>query len=251
MNKRLMFTKACLILGSLMLADSVLAQPNPNYQSVKQCPQSVIAAAHVTLTDNFPNFRRYQNFYQVCNANFTLCQDRMPAARRSGLIIIGSNGPNIIQGTPFNDSICGMNGNDIINGRGGNDILYGNNGSDELSGGLGNDVIYGGNGNDILFGYDEGFDALFTVKTHDDLLDTDLASELRIPYPFPFHVDSDTLWGGNGFDQLYGGPDSDALAGENGRDHLDGGDGVDAIDGGNGVDSCTDINDACASGTNL
>jgi RTX calcium-binding nonapeptide repeat (4 copies) len=240
MNKKLIFTGVCLILGSFTLTDSVWAQPaaprGPNFQSVKQCPQSVIAHAHVRLTAQFPNFRFSDNFtpddpsddsYQVCrNANFTVCQLPVLATNGSGLIIIGSNGPNKIQGTPYDDTICGINGDDTINGKEGDDTIYGNNGSDDLSGGLGDDLIYGGNGNDTLFGYDEELNGLFDT-------------------------DSDILSGGNGNDQLFGGPDADSLWGENGKDHLDGGDGVDAIDGGRGKDSCADLNDACASATNI
>lgn len=259
MNKKQLFTEVCLILGSLIFTDSVLAQPDPNYQSVKQCPATIIAAANVTLTNNTPNFRLNDNatplvlgddFYQLCNVDFTICQTfNVPAAR--GLTIIGSNGPNVIQGTPYNDRICGMNGDDIINGGEGNDRIFGNNGSDELSGGLGNDLIYGGNGNDILFGYDEEEDLLMNNTPHDDLLTSDLAFKLAIPYPLTLPVDNDTLWGGNGHDQLFGGPDADSLAGENGKDHLDGGDGIDAIDGGRAKDSCEDLNGDCASATNL
>lgn len=259
MSKKQFFFDVCLILGSLLLADSVLAKPDHNklknpkgskMQSAKKCPRSVIAGANVKLTKAFPNFQFSDNatpldpnddFYQICSGRFG-CQAAIAYPSGVGLTIIGSNGPNVIQGTLGNDVICGMNGDDTINGGNGNDVIYGNNGSDDLFGGLGNDLIHGGNGNDTLLGADENLDMV---------LDADLAITLGVLFPFTTPVDSDTLYGGNGNDQLFGGPDADFLWGENGRDFLDGGDGIETIDGGRGKDTCTDLNDACASGKNI
>lgn len=269
MNKKMFFLDIFLIFSCLALVEPALAKSDheapkgQKNQSVKNCPHHAIAAANVRLTKRLPHFLFSDNgtphdlsddFYQVCkDSKFTACQPPVPAISGAGLVIVGSNGPNVIFGTPYNDTICGMNGDDTINGMGGDDSVYGDNGSDDLSGGLGNDLVYGGNGSDTLFGYDEARDALLTAKEHNDLLDAELANELLIPSfvaPFSPPVDSDGLYGGNGNDQLFGGPDADRMWGENGKDHLDGGDGVDAIDGGKGKDSCTDINGDCASAAN-
>ena len=253
-----------MILGYLALSGQALATPGhkpakgPKAQPTKKCPHHAIAG--VALTKQFPNFLYGDNgtpndpsddFYQACkDAKFTACQAPVPATPGIGLTIVGSNGRNVIFGSPYGDIICGMNGNDMINGIGGDDTVYGNNGSDDLSGGFGNDFVYGGNGSDTLFGYDEVRDALLPAKEHNDLLDAELANELLLPSfvpPFFPSVDGDALYGGNGNDFLFGGPDTDRLVGGNGRDHLDGDDGAGAIDGGRGKDSCADLNDGCAS----
>jgi hypothetical protein len=78
--------------------------------------------------------------------------------------IVGTNGPDILNGTPFGDTIFGLGGPDIINGRGGNDLICGGAGSDLITGGAGNDTLNtqdgvsgndsasGGAGNDVCSG---------------------------------------------------------------------------------------------------
>ena len=108
------------------MADSVLAKPpdhnklkNPKgskMQSAKKCPSSVIAGANVRLTKAFPKFQFSDNatpldpsddFYQICRGRFG-CQVSVAYPSGVGLTIIGSNGPNVIQGTPGNDVIYGI-----------------------------------------------------------------------------------------------------------------------------------------------
>src|SRR5438045_8284098 len=74
--------------------------------------------------------------------------------------ITGTNGPDILSGTPVRDVICGLGGNDMIRGGSGNDVLIGGAGDDLMSGGSGNDVLYGGTGNDRLQG-DTGADTVY------------------------------------------------------------------------------------------
>jgi Ca2+-binding RTX toxin-like protein len=64
--------------------------------------------------------------------------------------IVGTNGPNILNGTSGNDTIFGLGGSDVINGRGGNDLLCGGSGPDIINGGTGNDVANGGSGSDTV-----------------------------------------------------------------------------------------------------
>ncbi|MGH8006862.1 MAG: MopE-related protein [Candidatus Binatia bacterium] len=66
--------------------------------------------------------------------------------------IIGTNGIDVILGTPGPDVIVGKGGIDTIDGLGGNDVICGGNGADVLIGGPGNDVIDGGNGLDTCLG---------------------------------------------------------------------------------------------------
>lgn len=82
--------------------------------------------------------------------------------------IVGTNGDDVINGTPGPDVIAGLNGNDIINGAGGDDIICGGNGSDVLDGGTGDDVLEGGNGDDMISG-GPGNDRLFGDRGDDVL----------------------------------------------------------------------------------
>jgi Ca2+-binding RTX toxin-like protein len=78
--------------------------------------------------------------------------------------IVGTSGPDILNGTPFGDTIFGLDGPDIMNGRGGNDLICGGAGSDLITGGAGSDTLNtqdgvsgndsasGGAGNDVCTG---------------------------------------------------------------------------------------------------
>jgi Ca2+-binding RTX toxin-like protein len=70
----------------------------------------------------------------------------------NGLIMVGNNGANLIQGTAFDNTLTGNGGNDTLEGGAGNDILEGGAGNDSLLGGDGLDVLVGGAGADVLNG---------------------------------------------------------------------------------------------------
>jgi len=63
----------------------------------------------------------------------------------------GTEGDDIIFGTPDADSLIGGGGNDLIYGLDSDDYLDGGPGSDRLDGGNGNDTIFGGTGDDTIF----------------------------------------------------------------------------------------------------
>ena len=152
--------------------------------------------------------------------------------------IVGTNGNDVLNGTPWPDVIAGLGGNDIIRGRQGNDIICGgagadlirgDNGVDVLMGGVGPDEIYGGNGNDEISG-GPGNDRLFGANGADDISgDSGL----------------DWIFGGNGADVISGGAGHDQIRGHSGRNVIDG-DGCDdtlwggpvgdRLSGGNGND---------------
>jgi Ca2+-binding RTX toxin-like protein len=66
--------------------------------------------------------------------------------------IVGTPGPDILNGTSGNDKIFGLGGADQINGKGGNDLICGGTGDDQLNGGAGNDTIKGDSGSDQVTG---------------------------------------------------------------------------------------------------
>ncbi|MGR9088805.1 MAG: calcium-binding protein [Gammaproteobacteria bacterium] len=232
-NKNILSLIAFFSLGFLTMGIAIAAPDT----SVKKCPADVIANADVKLTKKYPHFWiKFNDPDNLDDDTYVLCKDRHltncitldinPVNTPRGLIIVGTNGRNLIRGTRFNDTVCGMGGKDYIKGGNGNDVLYGNGGSDTLLGGNGEDTLYGGNGKDRLYGMDE-FHENFDEPDEDDF----------------FPEEADQLYGGNGKDYLAGGPGDDFLYGENGKDYMNGGEGLDVIDGGRGKDTCVDIDD--------
>jgi Ca2+-binding RTX toxin-like protein len=57
--------------------------------------------------------------------------------------MVGSDQPEVLQGTPGRDVIAALGGNDTVSGLGGNDVLCGGLGRDRLVGGPGNDTLLG------------------------------------------------------------------------------------------------------------
>jgi hypothetical protein len=111
-----------------------------------------------------------------------------------GCTIVGTEGSDVLRGTPKRDVICGLGGNDAIRGYGGNDVIWGGAGRDILNGDGGNDRLEGGAGDDVLAG-DAG---------------------------------RDTLRGGAGKDALQGGDGNDLIKGRDGiREIVGGGNGED------------------------
>lgn len=98
--------------------------------------------------------------------------------------VVGTDGDDVLSGTPGPDVIVGGNGDDVIDGLEGNDTICGGNGKDVLTGGLGDDFLLGQNGVDRLQG----------------------------------GAGADSLEGGNGPDHLDAGAGADAADGGNGVD---------------------------------
>jgi len=67
-------------------------------------------------------------------------------------VIVGTNDPDVLEGTSGPDVILGRNGGDTINGLGGIDLLCGWNGNDTVNGGSEDDAVSGGRGDDTLTG---------------------------------------------------------------------------------------------------
>ena len=145
----------------------------------------------------------------------------------------GTNGPDVIYGTPGNDVIDAGNGKDFVCGLGGNDTIIGGNGKDQLLGGLGNDTISGGEGNDEILGGDfsEG-GGPFGPTDGNDTLDGGAGNDF-----ITGQRGTDTVNGGVGDDELFGGPGNDTVSGGDGDDFLAGLFGSDTLNGGAGDDT--------------
>lgn len=66
--------------------------------------------------------------------------------------LLGTAGPDELDGTPAKDLICGEASADVLRGLDGNDVLMGGPGADTLRGGPGTDQCLGGAGEDTLIG---------------------------------------------------------------------------------------------------
>ena len=153
--------------------------------------------------------------------------------------INGTEGDDILIGTPERDNINGLGGDDVLQGENGRDTLSGGDGDDTIGGDNGQDFILGGEGEDILSGGD-GSDRI-EGNLSDDLIaggrgdDSLFAGAGRDT----LNGDSgnDRLRGGNGNDNLRGNSGDDFIQGNTGNDFLSGGFGDDNLLGGNGRDS--------------
>jgi Ca2+-binding RTX toxin-like protein len=115
--------------------------------------------------------------------------------------IVGSEGDDVIRGTP---------GRDVIWGGGGDDTIYGSLGNDLICGGPGADLIHGGRGNDIVDG---------GAGDHDRVIG-DLGDDRVLGGPGSY----DEVAGDLGIDIVNGGPGNfDLVHGDYGYDRMSGG----------------------------
>ncbi|KAB2884294.1 MAG: hypothetical protein F9K34_09170 [Albidovulum sp.] len=145
-------------------------------------------------------------------------------------LIIGTEGPDDIEGGPVGENIVAGGGDDAVRGHEGADIVFGGEGADVLDGGGGDDVIFGGGGNDRISG-GGGADQLYG-EDGDDVLHGDAGDDL-----LDGGAGSDVLFGGEGEDRLIGDAGDDVLHGDAGDDLLDGGAGADLMHDGGGSDT--------------
>lgn len=172
------------------------------------------------------------------------------------LPVTPTEGADIINGNPTDDTLFGL---------GGNDQLFGNYGNDTLDGGAGNDRMEGGQGNDTYVVDAAGDVVVEAAAAGDDLVRASISYTLgsnveRLTLTGSGNLDgvgnaldntltgnsgnnrldgaagNDVLNGGAGNDVLLGGAGNDRLNGDDGNDILDGGAGNDTLAGGAGDD---------------
>jgi Ca2+-binding RTX toxin-like protein len=143
--------------------------------------------------------------------------------------IIGTPGPDTLNGSAGGEMVQGLGGNDLIDGAGGNDTLEGGGDNDTLFASVGFDSIDGGSGHDTLV-----FGAAFAA--------INVVASLAVGIAHKGAVGDDTLvnleniTGNSGHDTLTGNDIGNILVGGAGDDRLVGGLGNDTKTGGLGFD---------------
>lgn len=163
-----------------------------------------------------------------------LCISVPLAFAQDPVLIVGGDGPEVLNGTPADDALYGRGGNDTLNGLGGNDDLDGGPGADILSGGDGIDsVSYAGpTGVSVsINGVADDGDGDNVGSDVEDIFGSDGNDKLRGsggPNTIDGGPGDDTIDGGSGRDALYGDAGDDLVTARDGRfDLIDCGDGND------------------------
>jgi len=121
--------------------------------------------------------------------------------------IVGTDGNDVLRGTPSRDVIWGGGGDDEILGSLGNDLLCGSLGDDFIHGGRGNDDADGGAGTDRVVG-DLGDDKVLGGTGNADEVAGSLGIDTLSGGPGEF----DLVHGDYGYDRMDGGPGKGDIA---------------------------------------
>jgi Ca2+-binding RTX toxin-like protein len=139
-----------------------------------------------------------------------------PAGSPEPCAIVGTEGDDVLVGSPYADWVYDLGGNDIVRTLEGDDLVFDGAGADRYELGDGVDVVvFSDGGNTVDAG--PGDDRITGSNQADRILGGD---------------GNDTIWGMSGPDILFGGPGNDRIEGNRGDDSLDGGLGDDVLYGG-------------------
>jgi Ca2+-binding RTX toxin-like protein len=130
-----------------------------------------------------------------------------PSCHGRKATIVGSDGPDVLHGTPSRDVIWGGKGDDTIYGSLGNDLICGAAGNDLIHGGRGNDDVDGGAGEDRVYG-DLGDDKVLGGAGARDEVSGGLGIDIANGGP----GDEDVVHGDYGWDRMSGGAGKADLA---------------------------------------
>ena len=144
---------------------------------------------------------------------------------------IQTEGPDVYNGSEYDDFSFLDGGNDTMFGNGGNDFLMASSGDDLMRGGIGDDQLWGGAGSDTVYG-DAGND--YVASEYSNYYNQ--SDDAGVRNALYGGTGNDTMLGGFGDDSVYGEADDDSIDDVWGNDTLDGGAGNDTIRGGYGAD---------------
>jgi Ca2+-binding RTX toxin-like protein len=128
-------------------------------------------------------------------------EEDLPRCHGREADIVGTDGNDVLQGTPERDVIWGGNGDDLIYGSLGNDLICGGAGADQIHGGRGNDEVDGGAGAGDQVNGDLGDDKIVGGPGGND----EVAGDLGIDVVNGGPGDEDLVHGDYGYDRMSGG----------------------------------------------
>ena len=128
-------------------------------------------------------------------------EEDLPRCHGREADIVGTDGDDILQGTPERDVIWGGNGDDLIYGSLGNDLICGGPGADQIHGGRGNDEVDGGPGAGDQVNGDLGDDKIVGGPGAND----EVAGDLGIDVVNGGAGNEDLVHGDYGYDRMSGG----------------------------------------------
>ncbi|WLI11244.1 MULTISPECIES: cadherin-like domain-containing protein [Pseudomonas] len=135
--------------------------------------------------------------------------------------VVPTDGADVINGNPTDDSLLGLGGDDTLYGNGGNDTLDGGSDNDRMEGGVGNDTYVVDAAGDVV---------VEANNAGDDLV------QASISYTLGNNVERLTLTGSANINGV-GNSLANSLIGNAGNNLLDGGAGTDSMAGGSGDDT--------------
>ncbi|WP_143519234.1 calcium-binding protein [Pseudomonas sp. QTF5] len=135
--------------------------------------------------------------------------------------VVPTDGADVINGNPTDDSLLGLGGDDTLYGNGGNDTLDGGSDNDRMEGGVGNDTYVVDAAGDVV---------VEANNAGDDLV------QASINYTLGNNVERLTLTGSANINGV-GNSLANTLIGNTGNNLLDGGAGADSMAGGSGDDT--------------
>jgi len=138
----------------------------------------------------------------------TIEEEETPRCHGRRAKILGTEGDDVIHGTPARDVIWGGGGDDVIYGSLGNDLICGGPGADQIHGGRGNDDVFGGAGDGDQVNGDLGDDKILGGPGDRDEVAGDLGIDIVNGGP----GDEDLVHGDYGWDRMSGGAGSGDIA---------------------------------------
>jgi Ca2+-binding RTX toxin-like protein len=167
------------------------------------------------------------------------CMDLIPT-------IVGTSGPDVLNGTVEDDVIAGLGGDDVILGSWGHDVICGGAGDDRINGGVGlfesdlisgddgdDHIVVGGNGSVLVYAFAPGPVSVDLEAGTASGWGNDTLVGIHSVVGTEF---ADVLRGSNQFNCFDGLAGDDVIVALDGDDCAYGGLGDDTVDGGAGLD---------------
>lgn len=161
-----------------------------------------------------------------------------PPAPASPVVIVGTDGVDVLVGTSGPNIIIGQSGDDSITGGPADDQIFAGDGNDTVNAGGGHDLVVGGRGRDSLAGGDGTDTVSYAEATAGVTIDLGRGVAVsQLSDGFDSLSGFENVVGSSLPDVITGDGGANALLAGGGNDTLIGGGGADILDGGSGVDT--------------